>query len=395
MLTSISYLLFAAAAAGLVILLVEFFALRSHVRTTARTPSLTPPISVLKPLCGIDDDLWGNLESFAQLDYPECEVLLGVRSLHDPAYAVARRAAARWPGRMRVVLQRGEPGLNPKVNQLLTLTAEARHDLLVISDSNIRVPRDYLGEIAAALEDPRVGMVTHPIAGTGARRLGSLLDNLHLGAHVAPGLIAAKRLARKDMVTGKSMALWRDDLAAMGGFESVKDVLAEDYVLGLRVGDVLGKTVFVANQPVDNVSQDRSVRDFVSRCSRWSVLQRKLVGPGVYVAQGLLNPLFLAMTAAAVDPTERAFSILVAVGAIKVGIDAAATTTLRPGRMPRTHFIAVPLKDFVYGLTWLYGLVRNEVNWRGNRLRVLSGSRLAPPRDAAPRELEPAGERAV
>ncbi len=105
-------------------------------------------ISILKPLCGVDDDLEANLARFATLGYPEYEVVLGVKDTRDPAYAVAREAVARWPHVMRLELQHGEPGLNPKVYQLITLAASARHVILVISDSNTRVGPDYLEVIA-------------------------------------------------------------------------------------------------------------------------------------------------------------------------------------------------------------------------------------------------------
>ena len=134
------------------------------------------PISVLKPLCGVDDDLASNLASFAELDYPEYEVLLGVKDAEDPAYPVAREAARKWPQRMRVVLQRGEPGLNPKVNQLITLAAYASHDILVVSDSNVAAEAPCLLEVAGYLEIPRIGLVTHPIAGVGEQTAGAAME---------------------------------------------------------------------------------------------------------------------------------------------------------------------------------------------------------------------------
>src|SRR6185312_13215341 len=110
----LSALLFAAAALGCVILGVQTFLVRRFLRREPRRPTRTPPISILKPLCGVDDSLETNLRSFAALDYPEYEVLLGLETAHDPAYAVARSIVARWPRRFRIVFQRGEPGLNPK-----------------------------------------------------------------------------------------------------------------------------------------------------------------------------------------------------------------------------------------------------------------------------------------
>jgi ceramide glucosyltransferase len=377
MVHALSIALFVAAAVGLGVLAVQYCALRRHLAESPPTLRRAPPISILKPLCGVDDDLELNLQRFADLDYPRYEVVLGVKSTQDPAWPVARAAAQRWPRRFRVVLQRGEPGMNPKVNQLITLARAARHDILVISDSNIRAPRGYLAEIAALLEDAGVGLVTHPIVGIGEERLGSLMDNLHLASSVAPGMVAAKRLVGRDIVVGKSMALRRRDVEAMGGFEAVKDVLAEDYVVGLMVPEKLGKKVAVGRIAVENVNQHRSVSEFLSRYKRWSVLQRQMVGPVVYASQALLNPVFLAHAGFALDPSVESLAALGGCCAAKMAIDGACGTALRPGGFRLRDLALVPAKDLIFGMAWGYGFVRNEVNWRGNRLRVLPGTRIA------------------
>src|SRR5262249_54884436 len=222
-------LLLGAAPLGLGALTVMLLLTVLHVRRPALVPEERPGISVLKPLCGADDDLAANIASFVALPYQgDYEVLLGVRSPEDPAWPVAEQAVRRWPGRMRLVRQEREVGLNPKVNQLVGMARAARHDLLVISDSNIRVPESYLDDIAAHLCRPNVACVTHPIGGRGQRSLGALLDNVHLASTIATGMVAAHRLAGRELVVGKSMALWRHDLELLGGFESVANVLAED-----------------------------------------------------------------------------------------------------------------------------------------------------------------------
>jgi ceramide glucosyltransferase len=381
MTSPIGLALLAAALIGLSAVAVQHLSLLRHVRERPRRPRRTPPISILKPLCGLDDGLAANLAAFSALDYPDYEVVLGMRNARDPAWDTARAAVRRWPGRFRIALQRGEPGLNPKVNQLVTLARAARHDLLVVSDSNVRVGPGYLSEIAAFLEDEAVGLVTHPIVGVGEVRLGSVMDALHLAGSIAPGVVAAKRLAGRDIVVGKSMALRRRDLAAMGGFEALKDVLAEDYVMGLRVGEVLGKRVAVAHHPIENVSVGRSVREFAARYRRWAVLQRQLVGPVAYAAQVLLNPVLLASAAAALDRSTGAIASLAAVCAAKAALDGLAARALRPGGVRLRHLALVPVKDLVFGAAWAHALVRREVEWRGNRLLVGAGTRVERPAD--------------
>jgi ceramide glucosyltransferase len=380
--TSLSTGLFAAAVLGLGILLAQWWALRRHVGGRLEPATRRPPVSILKPLCGLDDGLEQNLESFAALDWPDLEVLLGVRSDRDAAWPLARAMARRLPGRFRVVVQRGEPGHNPKVNQLVTLAGAARHDLLVVSDSNVRVGPEYLDEIAALLEDPKVGLVTHLIAGAGERRLGSLFDHLHLSSYVSPGVVAAKCLAGADIVVGKSMAFRREDLEALGGFEAAKDVLAEDYVLGRMVSRQLGKRVAVARRPVVNVSQRRGLADFTGRYTRWSVLNRTTTGRFVHLMQALLNPVFLGVAALLADPGAISTAALGAICAGKILVDAACARLLRPGGFSPSQLLLIPVKDLVFAWCWASGLVRSQVLWRGQGIRVLAGTRIGAPAPA-------------
>jgi ceramide glucosyltransferase len=364
------------ASLGLGLLLVQWLALRRHLGGRPERPTRRPPVSILKPLCGVDDGLEQNLESFAALEWPDLEILLGVRSAGDAAWPLARALALRHPGRFRVVVQRGEPGHNPKVNQLVTLAGAARHDLLVVSDSNVRVGPEYLDEIAALLEDPKVGLVTHAIAGAGERRLGSLFDHLHLSGYVSPGVVAAKCLLGADIVVGKSMAFRREDLEALGGFEAAKDVLAEDYVLGRMVSRRLGKRVAVARRPIVNVSQRRGLSDFTGRYTRWSVLHRTTTGRSVHLLQATLNPVLLGTAALLADPGVTTSAALGAICAAKILVDGACARLLRPGGFRSWQLLLVPVKDLVFAWCWASGLVRSHVLWRGRRIRVLSGTRI-------------------
>ena len=376
----ISIALFAGCAFGLVLYALQLVAVAVHRRAPARAPRLRRGISILKPLCGLDDDLVANLECFCALDYAPYELLLGVRDREDAAYPVAVAFARRHPRRVRVVLQRGEPGLNPKVNQLATLARAARYDIVVVSDSNVRVAAEYLDEIAACLEDARVGLVTHPVAGVGEARFGSLMDNLHLCASVGAGMIGAKRVVRQDIVVGKSMALRKSDLVALGGFEAFADVLAEDYLLGKQISRTLQKRVVVGRRPVRNVSERRDARDFYRRYRRWSVMHRQAIGGPTYAAQALLNPTFVAAAGALAHPSLVTLGAFGVAAALKLAYDGAALKLLRGGAVPAAVVVASPAKDALLACAWAVGLWRREIDWRGNPLRVLPGTRLRPVR---------------
>ncbi len=375
MLPLLSAVLFMGALLGVVALTTQLFLLWRHLRAPAPSPRAYAPISVLKPLCGVDDGLLDNLASFAAIDYPAFEVVLGVKDEADPAFAVARKAVERWPHCMRLVLQRGAPGLNPKVNQLITLERAARHALLVVSDSNVRVRPDYLKEIAAHFENPEVGCVTHPISGEDERRLGSLLDNMHLSTNIAPGIVSA-RFINLSIVVGKSMALRRADLERLGGFFAFKDYLAEDYVFGQKVVEALGKKVAVAHQTIVNVSQHKSLSDFLARYLRWGVVQRTAIRLHTFIGQGLMNPVPIVALAVLLHPAKPTLLLAAVVLVAKLLIDITSGELMRPGGFGARALLAIPLKDFLLFVAWLNAVFSRTVLWRGNRLRVESGSRL-------------------
>jgi ceramide glucosyltransferase len=372
-------LLLAAAVVGVAMVAVMLALTLWHVRRPGLVPTSWPGISVLKPLCGADDDLARNIACFAELPYAgQYEVVLGVRSPEDPAWAVAEEAVRRWPQRMRLVAQEAEFGLNPKVNQLVGMARSARHDLLVISDSNVRVPDGYLADIAAHLARPEVGCVTHPVAGHGQRSLGALLDNVHLAATVATGMVAAQRMVGKDLVVGKSMALWRQDLELLGGFESVANVLAEDHEIGNRIRRRLNRRVAVSNLPVWNIAVEKSVGHFFRRYLRWSVIHRTAISFPAYLAESLLNPIPLAVIGFALRPTPGAAATLAVCAVLKPTLDAVAFSRLRRELFSWRALGVGWVKDLLLFVAWIHGLYARTVIWRGNRLRVHSGSRLVP-----------------
>lgn len=382
----LSLCLFGAAGLGLVALSIQLWLATRHLRGLKRVPRAQPGISILKPLCGIDDSLEQNLLCFVDLDYPSYEVVLGVKDHNDPAFGLALRLTRRFPGRFRLVLQRSAPGHNPKVNQLVTLATAAAHDIFVVSDSNARVSRGYLSEMAALFEDPQVGCVTNPIVGFGERSWGSLLDNLHMSSTVGPGMIGAKLFAGQDLVVGKSMALRRADVEALGGFSSVADILAEDYVLGRAVRSVLGKRVALARTLVTSVSRRRSVGDFWRRYARWSVIHRTALSAPTYVAQVLLNPIPLAAAALLLEPERETAVALLVVTLAKTAIDVTTANALGH-RFGRRLMPAVVVKDLILFAVWARGLVVRTVSWRGNQLRVSAGSRLLPATETPELEL--------
>lgn len=369
-----------AALLGLGALAVQRAAVGSHFAEGVRRRKYARQgISILKPLCGVDDGLPVNLRMFAELPYAPYEILLGVESREDPAFELATMAANRWP-HVRAVLREGEPGCNPKVNQLCTLARYARYPILLISDSGIRPARGYLDEMSAMFEDPRVGLATNVYAGTRHQSLGALMDNLHMATNSAQHL-AAKKLLGADFVLGGSEALRREVLEQLGGFEAYKDVLAEDYLIGRDVAR-LGYRIETGRLPVYSVSPRRTVDSFHDRFARWGTMQATAMGsPLPAVALGVFNPIALAGLAWALAPAGVASAVaakaFAGITAGKVALDMSTAKAMGVQPLGLREALAVPVKDAVVFSAWAKGLVSREVDWRGKRFRVSAGTQLS------------------
>jgi len=347
-------------------------AVRRATRAVAFGPtqsSARPAVSVLKPLCGADPGLAENLESFFRQDYEALELVFGVEDPHDPAIAVVRALERRYPHvRSRLVVHEGPRGINPKVRNLRGMLAHASHDLLLVSDSNVRAPRHYVAEIVSVYgSDERIGLVTNPFAGWGERGLGAALESVQLNGFCAAGA-ALPTLAGDALVIGKSMLMSRSRFEEIGGFERVANVLAEDFVIG-KMFQHAGLRIAIAPSVLYNVTGGLSVRSFLDRHLRWSMLRWRL-RPMTYLLEPLTSPLALLPAAWMVlGPLGAAWAAL-----LLVIRDLGGWLLLRGVDHAWVPLVLSPLRELSMLFVWARALAKRHIVWRGNRVRLGSGT---------------------
>lgn len=362
------------------------FARGMLARRGRKRPELdrAPRVSILKPLAGMDDDLEPNLESFARIDYPSFEILFGVASIEDPAYVVARRFVARHPRlHVRMVVTDPDASLNPKVAQLVGLEREATGDVLVVSDSNVRVPPDYLWSLVGQLADERVGVVTSLFAGTGERTLGAALENLQVCAHTAPGLIALESLSQRPLTVGKSMAVRRRDLARLGGFLPVGAVLAEDYALGRRffAAGFLARTSLEA---VENRNVGCSMQRTVERHTRWSKMRRSL-NPVAFAIEPVMTPIVVASAGFVMAPEKITAVVLGGTVVLQTVAAQVAVRVLRGHWLSPRYIPLEIVRSYVTLLCWARACVSRRIEWRGHVFTMKRGTAIEPVTSSADR----------
>jgi ceramide glucosyltransferase len=387
MLEVLSWVLVACAVGSLSLYLMGFWATLRHVRQPAASlpDEDYPPITLVKPIKGDEEALADNLRTFLVQDYPApVEIVFASTEPDDPGMEVARQVAAEHPEiKTRFVQSDPSFGLNPKVSNLAGAVASASHDLVLQSDANVRVRRDYLRRVVAELETADASLLTSMVVGVEERSVGAALENLQLSAFVAPGMCLALHLAGIHCVIGKSMLLRRSELAAAGGLAYVRDILAEDFILGERYKQ-LGKKMILSPTLVENVNRDAGLERFVGRHSRWLKMRAVIHVPG-FVADIGANPVALLGWAWVLSGFSTGIGLgLLATSILKIGGDALFVRIARGHGMRLRHAVLAPLKDTVMGIVWLHSIFSRSVEWRGKKLRIGRLSRLRPDDGALP-----------
>jgi ceramide glucosyltransferase len=350
---------------------------KGNVSPQPSSTTFFPPISILKPLKGLDDDLFDNLVSFCEQDYPDYEIIFCLEEANDPALKLAEKIKKMYPHKkISIVIKEGEYALNPKVNNLVAAYRKAQFPYFLISDSDVRVDKDYLREIIKYMEDPRVGLVSNLIRGIDSRTIGALLENLHLNSFVIGNVALLTTFFKIPVVVGKSMLMRKKTFEGIGGFEAVKNVLAEDFVIGQRMHKG-GAQVITSDHVINAVNHSRTLKQFLKRHARWGKLRWKLGVIG-YVAEILSNAVFIAcLSLVVLRPMTLSISLAAAVFCLKIIGDYTLGKRIRSAHR-FFHYLVSPLKDIIIGFIWFVPFISGTVMWRRHKYKITKGSVLVP-----------------
>ena len=333
----------------------------------------TPPVSLLKPVRGVDFSTYENYSSFCRQDYPDYEILFAVNDAADQAVPLIHRLIAEFPARrIRLLVGADNLGANRKVNKLVRLSHEAQHEILVITDGDVRVSSNYLREVVAPFMDEGTGAVTSFYRGIAERNLAAELEAIGASSDFFAGVLMAEWTEGISFALGASIVTTKRWLSKIGGFESIAGTLADDYELGLRIAEAGGR-VLLSREPVWTMYPRQSAKSFWDHQLRWARTVR-LCRPLSYF--GLIFTLGFpwVLLAALIAPTKTvaaaylfAYIVLRHVMAWTVGVWGVGDDVLR------RKLGLVPLRDAIYAAVWLASFASNRITWGGQEFTMHKG----------------------
>jgi ceramide glucosyltransferase len=341
---------------------------------TLPAPGPQPAISVLKPLCGHDDGLEENLRSFFVQDYPEYEVLFGVHRQDDPAVAVVERIISEFDGRIsaRLIVTGESPIPNAKAFSLNRMVREARYDVLVMSDSDVRVTPSLLSHLAQEFQDERIGLISCPYRAVPGKSVWSRLEAIGMNTELLGGVLVARLIEGMRFALGCTVAVRRNVLDDMGGFGYLQEFLAEDFVIGHRAAE-LGHGVLFSSYVIEHRIGSQSMLRNLGHRMRWARSTRRS-RPAGYWGQIFTYPLPLALLLCASYPGAWPLVLLTLV--LRGGAALATARYVVHDPVTQSQWWLLPVQDVLGFFVWISGFVGDKIVWRDRKCTVLRDGRL-------------------
>ena len=333
-----------------------------------------PAVSILKPLKGIDPEIYESFRSHCLQDYPEYEIIFGVSDPNDPAIESVKRLQEEFPDRrIQLVIASQILGANVKVSNLAQMLPEARHDYLIVNDSDIRVEGDYLRRVIAPIANGQVGMVTCLYRGVAGSTLGSRLEAVGISSDFCAGVLAARQLEGSIRFgLGSTLAFRRSELEKIGGFHSIVDYLADDYELGKRIAE-LGFAVELSEVVVETYLPAYGLRDFFMHQLRWARGVRDARAGGYFGLIFTFGVLWALVAVVVSGGALWSWGTLAFTLVLRYAVAWLVGWRILRDRQVVKYAWLIPLRDLIAVVVWIVSLGGHTVTWRGDRFRLKNG----------------------
>src|SRR5262249_44968179 len=360
-------------AAGMAICGMGFYALclwsARAFRRAARKPAaaFAPPVSILKPLRGVDPQMYESFRSHCVQDYPEYEIIFGVSEADDPAVEAVEQLMREFPRcPIQLVVCPDILGNNRKTSNLVQMLPQARYDHILINDSDIYVTPDYLRRVMAPFAGEHVGMVTCPYRGIAADTLGSKLESIGISTDFIAGVLAARQIEGGiHFALGSTLAISRHALDAIGGLRPLVDYLADDFELGFRVSKS-GAEGVLADVVVENHLPAYSFREFFQHQMRWARSPRGSRRRGFLGLLLTFGPPWAMISVALAAGTWWSWTVLAAAALLRAAVALEVGLGVVHDRAVWRHLWLLPLRDLVAFWVWFASFADHTVHWRGD-----------------------------
>jgi ceramide glucosyltransferase len=353
---------------------------RAALAKLRERPGFTPPLTLLKPLHGAEPDLEANLATFFEQDYPQYEILFCARSPEDAGLETARHVAAQYPHVPARFFATGEPEyINAKVASMELMEKEAAHEILVISDSDVRVTPDYLRAVALPFADARVGAITCPYRGVAAEGgLWARLEAVGMSVEMTAGVLVARMMEGMQFTLGPTMAFRRETIRRIGGFCVTANYCADDFVLGNETWK-LGQTVVLSHHAIDHMVINSSFASSLKHQVRWmksTRFSRPKGHFGTALTFSLPFGLLGWIAAAAMGHPWWGIVLLAWSVATRLALSLAAGRAVVRDRSWFGLLVLYPIRDLMGFCFWAASYGSSKVLWRGRIFQLLPGGKM-------------------
>ncbi|MBV8884436.1 MAG: bacteriohopanetetrol glucosamine biosynthesis glycosyltransferase HpnI [Chroococcidiopsidaceae cyanobacterium CP_BM_RX_35] len=340
-------------------------------------PDFHPPITILKPICGLDIDTYENFASFCRQDYPEYQIIFSVRHERDPSVEVVKRIIHNFPNiDIRLVVSERTIGTNLKVSNLANAVTEARYSFLLLADSDVRVGPDYLRQTIQPMRNQDVGVVTclyRPLV----RGRVAILEAVGISTDYQAGVLAARKLEGMKFALGPTIAIRQTALEAIGGFAAIADYLADDFQLGYLPAQA-GYKVELSHYVIEHVIATTNIIDLIHRQSRWACcvrVSRPWSYLGLLLTYGTATSLFFLM---ATGGSIFGWVVLCITWITRLAMGWVVGVKGLHDPVAKKFLWLIPLRDLMSLALWCYSFAGNTIEWRGRRLKLAKDGKLIP-----------------